>query len=187
MHQVLSHAAERFAAELEGIDTAMFQVHPEGKPHLWTAQQVVEHLLLSLQATREQLEKRIAKGKIAARTRRSRPDWLMQLMVLSFGHMPVGVPAEQETVPGGNLPPANGHHLARLLAAELEATDKVFDLCRQQFGMERVGQHFLLGPLRIDQWRRYHALHVQHHAAQLHRIRRSLTVQVVRASSVVHV
>ncbi len=186
MHQVLSHAAERFAAELEGIDTALSQVHPEGKLHLWTMQQVVEHLILSLRTTREQLEKRLLKGRIATRTRRTRADWLMQLMVLSLGHMPLGVPAETATVPIDDLPPATGRDLLRLLQAELALTDAVFDNCRQQFGMERVGQHFLLGPLRIDQWRRYHALHLRHHAGQLQRIRHAITVQVVRTPAIAH-
>jgi hypothetical protein len=52
--------------------------------------------------------------------------------------------------------------------------------------MERVGRHFLLGPLRIDQWRRYHAVHLQHHLGQVRRIRQSIVVEVVHQRAVVN-
>ena len=44
--------------------------------------------------------------------------------------------------------------------------------------MERVGRHFLLGPLRIDQWRRYHVLHLRHHLKQMSALRATLSVEV---------
>ena len=45
--------------------------------------------------------------------------------------------------------------------------DAVLDRCRRKFGMERVSIHPWLGPLRVDQWRRFHVVHGLHHVTQL--------------------
>ena len=184
MHQVLMHAFEEFIVELEGVDTALSRLHPEGNERFWNVHQVTEHLVLTLRASRVQLEKRLEKGRISARNHRTRVEWLMQLMVLSLGHMPVGVPTTEDAEPATDLPAASGRELSRMLRAELEATDEVLDRCRQRFGMERVGRHFLLGPIRVDQWRRYHVVHLRHHAAQVRRIRTGLLVPVAQAKPV---
>ena len=47
--------------------------------------------------------------------------------------------------------------------------------CRQRFGIQRVASHFLLGPLRPDQWRRFHVVHMRHHLDQLKRIEKSVS------------
>jgi len=43
--------------------------------------------------------------------------------------------------------------------------------------MERVARHPFLGPLRVDQWRRFHVVHGYHHLGQL----RSVIEQVAPA------
>ena len=45
--------------------------------------------------------------------------------------------------------------------------DIALDRCRRKFGMERVAVHPMLGPLRVDQWRRFHAVYGMHHLEQL--------------------
>ena len=61
----------------------------------------------------------------------------------------------------------NGRQLGDLLRQEIEAMDTMLDACRRKFGMERVATHPLLGPLRVDQWRRFHVVHGLHHLSQL--------------------
>jgi hypothetical protein len=91
------------------------------------------------------------------------------MMILSFGSLPQGVPALEETMPTpGRFAAMSGRELSDLLRREIEAMDTALDACRHRFGIERVGTHPLLGPLRVDQWRRFHAVHGQHHLAQLH-------------------
>jgi hypothetical protein len=46
--------------------------------------------------------------------------------------------------------------------------------------MERVGRHFLLGPLRVDQWRRYHVLHLQQQLTQMCDLSETLSAEVIR-------
>jgi hypothetical protein len=174
MHRVLSLAFDRFIAEFEEVDGAMCRIHPVGRQYRWTIQQVVEHLRLSLQESREQLQATLKKGGLAARTRRTRIESLTQLMVLSIGHMPSGISSTAVNTPAKDLPLVTPRELADMLLGELNATDAVLDECRRRFGLERLGQHFLLGPMRVDQWRRYHVLHIRHHGAQIRRIRASI-------------
>ena len=86
------------------------------------------------------------------------------------------MPALDETVPvAGRFPAMGGQQLGDLLRREIDAMDKLFDACRRKFGMERVAVHPFLGPLRVDQWRRFHVVHGLHHLTQL----RSVIAQVV--------
>jgi hypothetical protein len=186
VHQVLADTYKKFLVELGQVDTASTQVHPSDAPFCWTIQQVVEHLLLSLRTSREEMEERLRKGRIARKAHRTRPEWLLQLMVLGVGYMPKGVPAPDETTPAAVLPMASGRELALALERELEMMDATLDICRKRFGMERMGRHFLLGPMRIDQWRRYHAVHLRHHLRQVRAIRQSTMVAVVHQRSVVN-
>jgi hypothetical protein len=78
------------------------------------------------------------------------------------------------------LPSTGARELVTRLETAIESLDATLDECRHRFGMERVGRHFLLGPLRVDQWRRYHVLHLGHHRTQMCELRKTLSVEVVR-------
>lgn len=172
MHAVLEYAASRICDELGGLDAETCQKHPNERAHLWGMQQVIEHLLLTYRGTAENLETRLRKGRISRNQRRTPVQWMLQLMVLSFGYFPRGAPAPDETMPQPGLFPAmNGRELGERLRAELSSVDDAFDRCRRAFGMERVAAHPILGPLRIDQWRRFHVIHTLHHCRQLQRVR----------------
>jgi hypothetical protein len=180
MHPVFQSAFRDIAAALGGFDATSANVHPWGRPHCWSVQQIVEHLVLSMDATRASLEERLAKGRPGRNLHRSRTEWALQLMILSAGHMPKGVGAPRETTPPANMPTTGVRELTERLETAIEALDATLDHCRQRFGMERVGRHFLLGPLRIDQWRRYHVLHLRHHLEQMAELRATLSIEVLR-------
>ena len=140
--------------------------------------QVIEHLVLGYRLTTSALETRLNKGRLSRNQNRTYLQWSLQLMILSFGAMPRGVPALEETMPTpGRFPAMSGRQLSDLLRQEIEAMDTVLDACRRRFGMERVGMHPWLGPLRVDQWRRFHVVHGLHHVTQL----RSVMEQVAPA------
>lgn len=63
-----------------------------------------------------------------------------------------------------------GSELVVAMKNELEHMDRLLDTCRDQFGMQRIASHFIFGPLRVDQWRRFHVVHGRHHLKQLARI-----------------
>jgi hypothetical protein len=129
---------------------------------------VIEHLVLGYRLTVGTLETRLNKGRVSRKQNRTYLQWSLQLMILTFGALPRGVPALEETTPSeGEFPAMNGRQLSDLLRQETEAMDTVLDACRRRFGMERVGCHPWLGPLRVDQWRRFHVVHGLHHVPQL--------------------
>jgi hypothetical protein len=175
MHAVLERVVDQISSELGHLETDVTQLHPKGLAYKWNAQQVVEHLVLGCRMTTEALETRLKKGRLSREHGRTYLQWALQMMILSFGSMPHGVPALDETMPKpGSFPAMSGRELIDLLRREIEAMDTTLDACRRRFGIERVGIHPLLGPLRVDQWRRFHALHGAHHLVQL----RSVLAQV---------
>jgi hypothetical protein len=168
MHAVLERVVDHISSEVRHLDAEATQLHPKGLVHRWNAQQVIEHLVLGYRLTTEALETRLKKGRLSRKHGRTYLQWALQMMILSFGTMPRGVPALDETMPKpGSFPAMSGRELTDLLRREIEAMDSALDACRRRFGIERVGIHPLLGPLRVDQWRRFHAVHGQHHLTQM--------------------
>jgi hypothetical protein len=178
MHAVLERVACQIASEVRGLDAETTQLHPKGMVYKWNVQQVVEHLVLGYRLTASDLETRLKKGRLSRKQTRTGLQWSLQLMILSFGCLPRGVPALDETMPTpGRFAAMDGRQLDDLLRREMNAMDAVLDGCRQKFGMERVATHPWLGPLRVDQWRRFHAVHGVHHLAQLHSVIAQVAVQ----------
>jgi hypothetical protein len=171
MHPVLQRVLHQIDDELNGLDAETTQIHPRGFTYRWNSQQVIEHLVLGYRETNRQLEVRLSKGHRPRKADRTWLQWVLQLMILSFGRLPRGAPAMEETSPvKGRFGAMNGAQLCELLGQEMEAFDEVLDRCRRKFGMERIIYHPLLGPLRVDQLRRFHVLHGVHHLAQLREV-----------------
>jgi hypothetical protein len=178
MHPVLERVVSQIAGEVRGLDAETTQLHPNGIAHKWTAQQVVEHLVLGYRLTTAALQTRLNKGRISRDQTSSYLQWALQLMILSFGKLPRGAPALDETMPvAGRFAAMDGQQLGDLLEREVAAMDSALDACRRKFGMERVAVHPWLGPLRVDQWRRFHVVHGLHHVTQL----RSVIAQLAPA------
>jgi hypothetical protein len=177
MHAVLERVVSQIASEVRHLDADAAQLHPNGLAYKWNAHEVIEHLVLGYRLTTRALETRLTKGRVS-RNERTYLQWSLQFMILTFGALPRGAPALEETMPiPGRFPAMTGRQLSDLLRHEVEAMDTVLDACRRRFGMERVGTHPFLGPLRVDQWRRFHVVHGLHHIPQL----RSVMEQVAPA------
>lgn len=168
MHPVLQNVESQFHLVLGPLDVEETQLHPGGNPLRWNAQQVVEHLVLTYRLSSTALANRLEKRRPTA-ARCTLLEWWLQMIVLSLGHMPKGVPAPAATVPKPS-PPLNGHELAWKLSTEAEKMDELLSRCRLEFGLERVASHIVMGPLRVDQWRRFHAIHGLHHLEQIRSI-----------------
>ena len=168
MHAVLERVVSQISCEVLALDAETTQLHPNGLAYKWSAQQVVEHLVLGYRLTSSALETRLNKGRLSRNRKRTYLQWSLQLMILSFGKLPRGVPALDETMPvAGRFAAMDGQQLGDLVRREIDAMDKLFDACRRKFGIERVAVHPFLGPLRVDQWRRFHVVHGLHHLVQL--------------------
>ncbi|HUB20417.1 MAG TPA: DUF1569 domain-containing protein [Acidobacteriaceae bacterium] len=170
MHPVLQQVFDSYHADLSGKPAAWCQLHPLQNQRLWSAQDLVEHLALTFRSTSRVLEKRLERGRPTS-DHSSPAQWLLQLMMLSFGRMPRGAPAPVFARPDQlHWPSMNGDELVDLLRQEIDQMDALLDRCRQRFGLQRVASHFILGPLRPDQWRRFHVIHLRHHLGQLRRL-----------------
>jgi hypothetical protein len=168
MHAVLERVVSQISSEVLSLDAETTQLHPNGLAYKWSAQQVVEHLVLGYRVTSSALKTRLKKGHLSRNRKRTHLQWSLQLMILTFGRHPWGVPALDETIPvAGSFAAMDGQQLGNLMRQEIDAMDKLFDACRRKFGMERVAVHPFLGPLRVDQWRRFHVVHGLHHLTQL--------------------
>jgi len=175
MHAVLEHVVVQISKEVRGLDADVAQQHPGGRTHEWNAQQVVEHLILTYRATSGLLESRLRKGRSSQHQNRTWLQRLLQVMILGCGRLPQGVPTLDENRPSpGEFAAMDGEQLGSALCAEMQWMDALLERCRHRFGTERVGNHPWLGPLRVDQWRRFHVVHGLHHVEQL----RSILAQV---------
>jgi hypothetical protein len=171
MHAVLERVVCQIENEVGGLDAETAQRHPKDLSYIWSAQQIIEHLVLSYRVTNVALQSRVNKGRLSRRRKRTWLQWSLQLMILTFGDMPKGVPATEETTPvADGFAVLDGRQLAALLRKEISLMDTLLNQCRRTFGMERVASHSLLGPLRVDQWRRFHVVHGYHHLEQLQSI-----------------
>lgn len=182
MHPVLQQAWEGYRPELADRGAAWCQLHPGHDGRLWSAQELIEHLVLTCRSTTRELEKRLERGH-PTRARSTPLQWFLQLIVLSLGRLPRGVPApifaRPDQLHWGDW---EGAELLELLRQEVERMDGRITECRQRFGIQRVASHFLLGPLRPDQWRRFHAIHFRHHLEQLKRIEASIEEGATRSA-----
>jgi hypothetical protein len=170
MHAVLRQVFDSYRDELAARPLDWCQLHPLQDERLWSAQEIIQHLVLTCRTTSRVLQKRLERGRPTS-DRSSLLQWLLQRMILSLGYLPRGAPAPAFTRPDQlQLPHMNGAELIGLLNHEIDTMDSLLDQCRQRFGMQRVATHFVLGPLRPDQWRRFHVVHMRHHLDQLNRL-----------------
>jgi len=174
MHAVLQQVFDSYRANLSGKPTEWCQLHPRQDDRLWSAQELIEHLVLTCRSTSRVLSKRLERGRPTA-DRSSPVQWLLQVILLSLGQFPRGTPAPVFARPDQlHWPAMNGAELVELLRQEIDQMDALLDECRQRFGLQRVATHFILGPLRPDQWRRFHVIHMRHHLGQLRRLEQSV-------------
>lgn len=174
MSPELQQICDAYRAELAGKSRAWCQVHPREDDRQWTAQQLMEHLVLTLRTSSRVLESRLRRG----RPTRSEPtllERLLRFLILSRQRMPHGAAAPPFVRPGILCwPPMDGSELADLFRQEMDSLDAVLSQCEERFGRRPAATHFLLGPLRPDQWRSFHQVHCRHHLEQLHRIQREV-------------
>jgi hypothetical protein len=174
MHPVLCSVFDSYAAALSAQPADWCQLHPRQDDRFWSAQELIEHLVLTLRSSSGALEKRLERGRPTA-ARCTPVQWMVKTAVLSSGRMPRGVSAPVFARPDQlHWTPMNGAELVQLLRQEIDRMDALLDTCRQRFGLQRIASHFLLGPLRADQWRRFHTIHIRHHLGQLRRIESSI-------------
>lgn len=150
---------------LEGLTVEEAQTVPLPGPGRWCAQQVVEHLMLTYKMTVDTVSRHLKSGR-APKKGRGPMLTLLRLQVFGLGRMPSGIPTVHAARPK-EFTPMNGTVLRERFLAAAEEMDALLVEARRKFGIQACGEHWFYGGLRVDEWRRYHAVHARHHTRQL--------------------
>jgi hypothetical protein len=169
VHPLLDQTRELLAAPLAGCSAEQVGRHPASDPARWSAQQVIEHLSATWRSTANGVEDRLKKGR-PLKTRPTLRQRCMQLAVCECGFLPKSRNAPLAVQPGeANGEPLSGDELIARFSATLAALDRILNRIEPQSKSAPVLTHFLLGPLNVRQWRRFHRVHARHHVRQIER------------------
>lgn len=176
MNAIFNQLQHEMASTLHGLDASQTQLRPPARSssrETWSIQQIIEHLLLTYSQTEIALESRLAK---LAPTR-AKPGLLQhvaQYTVLRLGYFPPGRKAPAVVTPAGDSPQLTGGQLTQATAEHLVSLDRRCAEAQELFGAtSRCATHMVLGPLSVDQWRRFQLIHGEHHLKQIAAIRRT--------------
>jgi hypothetical protein len=165
MHPVLKSALEPLAVRIATVSLDEAQVPPLPGQSRWCAQQILEHLILSYKLTSTSVSKQLKSGRVP-KNKRGALEFLLRMQTIGLGYMPSGVPAMLSVRPLEYTPEA-GERIAERFLASAEEMDELLVEARKKFGIQTCGDHPFFGVMRVDEWRRYHAVHARHHASQL--------------------
>ena len=165
MHPVLKSALEPLAEQIAPLSVEEAQVVPMPGQGRWCPQQIMEHLILTYKLTSDSVGRQLKNGRVP-KNRRNLLEFVLRVQTIGLGYMPDGVPAIRSVRPGEFVPQSGQAIAARFLASG-EAMDELLVAARKKFGIQACGEHPFFGVMRVDEWRRYHAVHAQHHMSQL--------------------
>lgn len=137
---------------------------PSGK---WSAAQILEHLALAFGGTARAFRKAAKEGRNLG-GHPTLADRLRVFVVTQVGYFPKGRKSPEVVLPTGTL---QGSEALRVIHENLAAMDDAYADCRRKLPKGRVADHPVLGPLRLEEWPRFHLAHTRHHMKQIERIK----------------
>ena len=163
----LATLQRELAASIAGLSAEHMARSFAGK---WCTAEILEHLYLTYTGTVKGFSRLLGDGKPLA----SKGTWKQRgrsLVVVGLGYMPSGRKSPALGLPRG-IPPEK-------VTAEIMSTiiqmDELMTRCAGKFGTNvKVLDHPVLGPLSINQWRKFHLVHGLHHIRQIRRLREKL-------------
>ena len=171
MHSDLGKLERELHAALLDLNEAQTQANPASRPDAWNVQQIVEHLLMTYQSNTQQIAARIEKGR-PVKTPATLRQRIGQFVLITLGRFPKGFEAPAQVAPSIVTSPRSGKAISERVTAVLSKLDEVCVEAERRFGAQRSVTHLRLGPLSIQQWRRFHLVHGLHHVRQIEAIRR---------------
>jgi len=160
MDSYLERLQQVLESTMAGCNPASMDQGPAGK---WTPAQVLEHLLITYRNTNKGLAKCLEKGAPLG-TRASLRHRLSTFVVVNMAYFPKGRKAPERALPQGM--PAD--EVRRGILPEIQQMDAGLAECERKFGAgAKLLDHPILGPLNVDQWRKFHWVHGRHHAQQV--------------------
>jgi DinB family protein len=173
MNSTLQQLQSEIAHSLRGLDATQTQLQPPSRPGKWSIQQIIEHLLLTYSGAEVALNARLAKGRPTA-AKPTAFQQLQQFAVCRFGYFPTGRQAPDMVMPAApTMHPLSGEELATATEDSLTKFDVLCNETERLFGASQCASHNVLGPLSVDQWRRFQLIHGRHHLKQIAAIRQA--------------
>lgn len=164
MNVYLQQTRDAIHQTITGMSDEQMVRHPEGK---WCTAEILEHLALAFGGSAKLMQRTLDAGAPQARKPTIR-DRFFTTVVTRCGYIPEGRKAPKHVVPRG----ISASEVRPLVFANLEALDIQLSKCEQRFGSRvRLADHPILGPLKLDEWRKFHLLHTLHHMKQIARLR----------------
>jgi Protein of unknown function (DUF1569) len=164
----------RLATLQREIASAVSGLSPEDLvraiPGKWCAAEILEHLYLTYTGTLKGFGRVLEQGHCLA----SNSTWSQRgkaFIVVNLGYMPTGRKSPAVALPRG-IPPAK---IVNDVSSTLTELDEVMKQCAARFGAStKILDHPILGPLSINEWRKFHLVHGKHHLEQIARLRQQL-------------
>ena len=173
MDPTLQQLQSEIASSLTGLDATQTQLRPPSRSSKWTIQQIVEHLLLTYSSTETAINARLAKGT-PTRAKPTLTQRVSRYAVTRCGYFPRGRQAPPMVTPAPSSQPLSGEGLAESASEHLTHLDQLFTQAETLFGhASKCASHAVLGPLNIEQWRRFQLIHGEHHLRQIVAIRKA--------------
>src|SRR6266550_884222 len=93
---------------------------------------------------------------------------VFRFAVTRCGYFPTGRKAPEIVTPQPTTHPLSGKDLTQAAAEHLARLDLLFTEAETLFGpTSQCASHTVLGPLNIDQWRKFQLVHGEHHLKQI--------------------
>jgi hypothetical protein len=172
MNSTLLQLQGVIASSLRRLDATQTQLHPHANPDKWSVQQIIEHLLLTYSSTETVINTRLEK-RTPTRAKPTLTHRAFCCAVTRCGYFPTGRAAPPLVSPQPTTRPLSGADLTHAAADHLTHLDQLLTEAETLFGpTSRCASHAVIGPLTINQWRRFHLVHGEHHLKQIAAIRR---------------
>jgi hypothetical protein len=186
MNSDLQRLQRELAHSLRGLDATQTQLRPPSRPHKWSIQQIVEHLLLTYSGTATAINARLAKRTPT----RAKPTLLQhcgQYTLIRLGYFPTGRKAPPLVTPASTTVPVSGETLTQAVAERLAHLNLLLTEAESLFGVtDRCASHMVLGPLSVNQWSRFQLIHGEHHIKQILSIRHAHHIPAISTSAPQH-
>jgi hypothetical protein len=156
----LERLRQEIAGATTGLDDAAWRRAPQGR---WNSAQIVEHLGRSYGTTAKMLEVSLASGGPPDIRPAKLQEKLLRGLIVTLGVFPTGAKAPAMVMPTGQDGPAA---LKRALE-NLERMDIALATAEQRWGTGAVAMHFRLGPMKAEEWRKFHYVHGCNHVKQM--------------------
>jgi hypothetical protein len=165
MNKHLQRALDDIDSATAGMDEAELTKHAEGK---WSGAEILEHLGMAFGSTARVFEKCATKG-VPVGGVPTLKQRVQALMVADVGYFPFGRKSPEMVVPTGKI---GGKAALEMIHTNLHEMDKQLARCYEACGKKGwLANHPVLGPLKIDQWPKFHRVHTRHHMKQIRAMR----------------